>query len=175
VSAHEDLLPKVAVAVATALAAAEPVRDEARVRSAAAVQALRGDVRPVRSRRSGRGGRGLAVVGAAGAVAAAAAAGYKAWSDSRSDPWGDVPGYTPPSGPVIEPVAPPVPAVPVSDDPAAASPDEALADAVVEEPGAASTPREKVVDLTGPGEETRAMDPLEPPLSQGADQRPPTT
>jgi hypothetical protein len=83
----EDVLPKVAEAVALALVASEPVREEAKIRGTAAIAALRGELDPPRSRRRRRGKRFFLLLTAGGA----AFAGWKVWSSKnasdRPEPW----------------------------------------------------------------------------------------
>jgi hypothetical protein len=123
-----DVLPAVAGAVATALAASEPVRSEAAHRGSAALAALKGEVDP--PRRSKHRVRNLLVLAA---VLSGAYAGWKAWVARSTDPvdaWTTAPVARPhtASG-TVTPVGAAVP----TDDPAGASPDEALADAAAEE------------------------------------------
>lgn len=121
-----DVLPVVAGAVATALAATEPARTEAATRGSAALAALKGEVAPPRQKKHRI--RKLFVLAS---VLGAAYAGWKAWAARSSDP---VDAWTTPVSPAPAPVGT-VTAVgaPVTDDPAGASPDEALADAAAEE------------------------------------------
>jgi Family of unknown function (DUF5324) len=149
-----DLVPKVAGAVATALAAAEPVREEAKTRGAAALAALKGELEPPRPRRRRHPLRKLLLFTALGAALAAA---WKAWQSksagtestwsggATSTPADTAPTATGPS--LAEPIPAPTTAPttgattgatataggvvgthPSADDTAAASPDEALAD-----------------------------------------------
>jgi hypothetical protein len=129
----EDVLPKVAGAVAAALAASEPAREEAAKRSTAAVAALKGDLEPPKKSHKLRNLFLLA------GVIGAAVAGWRAWTKQGQadelEPW--VAASPPPSSPVASsPV--PAPAPLATDDPAGASPDEALADAA-DEPIEATT------------------------------------
>ena len=73
----DDVLPKVAGAVAAALAASEPAREEAAKRGTAAVAALRGEVDPPRSSHKLR--NFLLFFGVLGA----AVAGWRAWTALR--------------------------------------------------------------------------------------------
>jgi hypothetical protein len=121
-----DVLPLVAGAVATALAATEPARSEAATRGSAALAALKGEVAPPRQKKHRI--RKLFVLAS---VLGAAYAGWKAWASRSSDP---VDAWTTPASPAPAPVGT-VTAVgaPLTDDLAGASPDEALADAAAEE------------------------------------------
>jgi len=82
-----DVLPKVAEAVAAALTASEPAREEAKIRGTAAIAALRGELDPPPSRWRRRTKRFFLLITAAGA----ALAGWKVWSSSkgagRPEPW----------------------------------------------------------------------------------------
>jgi len=148
----EDVLPRVGASVAAALAASEPMREEAKRRGTATVAALKGEVEPPppprRRRRVGRrAGRVLFLTGLSAAVAAA----VKAWRDSKqrdqwtsSDMYAPTPATSPPStvGSAVPPPAGVTPAAPGATaapaDAAGASPDEALADearARVTDPG----------------------------------------
>ena len=124
-----DVLPAVAGAVVSALAASEPVRSEAATRGTAALAALKGEVGP--PRRSKHRVRKLLLLTA---VLGGAYAGWKAWVARNMDP---VDAWT--TAPVARPQTPVSSVTPVSaggiatDDPAGASPDEALADAAAEE------------------------------------------
>ena len=125
-----DVLPAIAGAVISALAATEPARSEAATRGSAALAALKGEVDP--PRRSKHRIRKLFVLTA---VLGGAYAGWKAWVARNSDPvdaWTTAPAPSArPQNPVgsVTPVGAGVP----TDDPAGASPDEALADAAAEE------------------------------------------
>ena len=122
-----EVLPAVAGAVATALAATEPARTEAANRGTAALAALKGELDPPPRNRHRVRKLFLLTVLLGGAYAA-----YRAWMARSSDP---VDAWT-------TPVKTPTPAssmgdvsvlgTPGSDDPAGASPDEALADATAE-------------------------------------------
>jgi hypothetical protein len=134
-----DVLPAIAGAVVSALAATEPARGEAATRGSAALAALKGEVGP--PRRSKHRIRKLFLLTA---VLGGAYAGWKAWVARNTDPvdaW-----TTAPPAPSARPQTPVGSVTPVSaggiptDDPAGASPDEALADAAAEE--------EAPVDLT---------------------------
>jgi hypothetical protein len=123
----EDVLPKVAGAVAAALAASEPVREEAGKRGTAAVAALRGELEPPKKTHKLRNLFLLVT------VIGAAVAGWRAWtksSEGEPEPWV---AAAPAPTPVTTPLA--------TDDPAGASPDEALADA-------ADAPAAEVTDLS---------------------------
>ena len=125
-----DVLPAVAGAVISALAATEPARSEAATRGSAALAALKGEVDP--PRRSKHRIRKLFVLTA---VLGGAYAGWKAWVARNSDP---VDAWTTAPAPSARPQTPVDSVTPVgvgvtTDDPAGASPDEALADAAAEE------------------------------------------
>ncbi|MGH8971083.1 MAG: hypothetical protein ACRDV1_14175 [Actinomycetes bacterium] len=123
----EDVLPKVAGAVAAALAASEPARDEAKTRGTAAIAALKGEVEAPKPKRH-RVRKLFLLAGVLGA----AYAGWKAWAAGRSDapePWA-TPATTSDTTGNVSPVGAGV--TPVGDDFAGASPDEALADAAEE-------------------------------------------
>ena len=126
-----DVLPAVAGAVISALAATEPARSEAASRGSAALAALKGEVDP--PRRSKHRIRKLFVLTA---VLGGAYAGWKAWVARNTDP---VDAWTTAPAPSARPQTPVGSVTPVSaggvptDDPAGASPDEALADAAAEE------------------------------------------
>ena len=147
---NADVLPAVASAVASALAATEPQRTEIADRGAAAVAALRGEV-VAPSRKKHRVRKLFLLAGVLGA----AWAGWKAWIARKQDP---VDAWTTPSSPAVSPSTPvgnvtavstPSPATaPTTDDPGGAGPDEALADAADEaadEPPASTT--EKVTPV----------------------------
>ncbi len=126
-----DLLPAVAGAVATALAASEPARSEAATRGSAALAALKGEVAPPKKSK-----HRVRKVFLLATVLGAAYAGWKAWMARSNDP---VDAWTTPATPAV-PAAAPVGNVtavssnaPITDDPAGASPDEALADAAEED------------------------------------------
>jgi len=125
------VLPAVASAVVSALAASEPARNEAATRGTAALAALKGEVGP--PRRSKHRIRKLFLLTA---VLGGAYAGWKAWVARNMDP---VDAWTTAPAPSARPQAPVGSVTPVSaggittDDPAGASPDEALADAAAEE------------------------------------------
>lgn len=124
----EDVLPKVAAAVAAALTASEPAREEAKARGTAAVAALRGEVEAPRPRKHRL--RKLLLLSA---VVGAAIAGWKAWNAQgkadKGDAWTSS-GFDPYSaGSAVTPVT-----HPATDDLAAASPDEAIADAADDVP-----------------------------------------
>ncbi len=124
-----DVLPAVASAVVSALAASEPARSEAAIRGSAALAALKGEVGP--PRRNKHRVRKLFLLTA---VLGGAYAGWKAWVARNMDP---VDAWT--TAPAARPQAPVTPVTPVSaggittDDPAGASPGEALADAAAED------------------------------------------
>ena len=125
-----DVLPAVAGAVATALAATEPARAEAANRGSAALAALKGEVAPPKKRKHRV--RKLFLLAT---VLGAAYAGWKAWLARSNDP---VDAWTTPATPVVPAAAPvgnvtAVSSTSVTDDPAGASPDEALADAAGED------------------------------------------
>ena len=82
----DDVLPRVAEAVAAALVASEPAREEAKIRGTAAIAALRGELDPPSSRRHRRTKRFFLFL----TVSGAAVAGWKVWNSSKSDrpdPW----------------------------------------------------------------------------------------
>jgi hypothetical protein len=134
----DEVLPRVGAGVAAALAASEPVREEAKRRGSATVAALKGDLEPpAPPRRKRRLGKFLFLTG----IAAAATAAVKAWRNSRNrDEWtsadtyasttGMPPRTTTGAGTTTADSAGSTPtgtmAAPA--DAAAASPDEALAD-----------------------------------------------
>ena len=122
-----DLLPAVAGAVATALAASEPARSEAANRGSAALAALKGEVAAPKKRKHRV--RKLFLLAT---VLGAAYAGWKAWLARSNDP---VDAWTTPVVPAPAPVGnvTAVSSTLVTDDPAGASPDEALADAAEED------------------------------------------
>ncbi len=125
-----DVLPAVAGAVATALAATEPARAEAANRGSAALAALKGEVAPPKKRKHRV--RKLFLLAT---VLGAAYAGWKAWLARSNDP---VDAWTTPATPVVPAAAPvgnvtAVSSTTITDDPAGASPDEALADAAEED------------------------------------------
>lgn len=126
-----DVLPAVAGAVATALAATEPARNEAASRGSAALAALKGEIDPPKQKKH-RIRKLFLLAGVLGA----AYAGWKAWAARSNDP---VDAWTTPATPA-PPAAAPVGNVtavsstaPITDDPAGATPDEALADATEED------------------------------------------
>jgi hypothetical protein len=130
----DDVLPKVAGAVAAALAASEPAREEAMSRGTAALAALKGEVEAPKARKH-RLRRLFLLAGLVGAAVAA----WKAWNAQAKvdhpEPWvaaAPAPGTSPRVIP--------------TDDPAGASPDEALADAA-EAVQAADLPAAEVADV----------------------------
>ena len=132
-----DVLPAVAGAIASALAATEPQRAEIADRSVAALAALRGEV-TAPSRKKHRLRKLVLLAGVLGA----GWAGWKAWLARTQDPvdaWTTPPSLaTSPSTPVGNVTAvgtssaATTPTTPTTDDPAGAGPDEALADAADE-------------------------------------------
>jgi hypothetical protein len=121
-----DLLPAVAGAVATALAASEPARSEAATRGSAALAALKGELDPPKPKK-----HRVRKVFLLATVLGAAYAGWKAWVARSNDP---VDAWTTPATPAVPAGAPvgnvtAVSSAPTTDDPGGASPDEALADA----------------------------------------------
>lgn len=88
--AREDILPKVSAAVAAALAASEPVREEAKDRSVAAVLAIKGDLKPAKPKGRRFGKRFLLLF----VVVGGAYAGWRAWLAKNSDPWADSAAYS---------------------------------------------------------------------------------
>lgn len=149
----DDVLPKVAGAVAAAVAASEPVREEARTRGTAAVAALRGELEPPKPK-THRVRNFFLVSSLVGAAAAA----WKAWTartSNQPDPWaapistggggaatssssvggtatGDpTAGVTPGDIGASAGTTTAGPTL-VTDDAAGASPDEAMADTAIE-------------------------------------------
>jgi hypothetical protein len=121
------VVPVVSSAVASALAASEPARTEAVNRGSAALAALKGELDP--PKQSKHRVRKLFLLAT---VLGAAYAGWKAWVARTNDP---VDAWTTAPSPAVSPSTPvgnvtAVSSVPSTDDPAGASPDEALADAV---------------------------------------------
>lgn len=98
----DDVLPRVAEAVAAALVASEPAREEAKTRGTAAIAALRGELDPPTPRRRRRKRFFLLLT-----VTGAAVAGWKVWNSrnraERPDPW-----VAATTAPVPTPAAPPV-------------------------------------------------------------------
>jgi len=135
---RDDLAPKVAAALAAATAASEPVLEEAKHRGGLAVAALRGQEVVVKKRR--RWPMRLLFLAAVGAVAAAilSALQRKRFEDEfgmgASPSGGDLTAST---------TAPP------AADAAGASPDEAVADAVDEQPGRDAAPQTPVAPMPG--------------------------
>jgi hypothetical protein len=86
---RDDIIPKVAEVAAAALAASEPVREEAKSRGAATIAALKGEVTPkdvAKARKRGRGGRlrrVLVVLGIAGVATAA----WRWWKRQSEPDW----------------------------------------------------------------------------------------
>jgi hypothetical protein len=128
----EDVIPKIAEAVTVALAASEPVREEAVSRGAAAVAALRGDIQAPKPKK-----HRLRKLFFLAAVLGAAYAGWKAWNaqnrPAEPDAWATP---LPPDPALSTPSA-------MTDDVAGASPDEALADAA-DETSAAQFPEASI-------------------------------
>jgi hypothetical protein len=118
-----DVLPVVAGAVTAALAASEPVRNEAASRGSAALAALKGEIEAPKPKKHRI--RKLLVLAT---VLGAAYAGWKAWASQQqsNDP---VSPWTSDSTTSMSTVSPVRPA---TDDPGGAGPDEALADAADE-------------------------------------------
>jgi Family of unknown function (DUF5324) len=119
-----DVLPVVAGAVTAALAASEPVRNEAASRGSAALAALKGEVEAPKPKKHRI--RKLLLLAT---VLGAAYAGWKAWASQQQStdpvsPWTSDSSTT--SMSTVSPVRP------ATDDPGGAGPDEALADAVDE-------------------------------------------
>jgi Family of unknown function (DUF5324) len=83
----DDVLPRVAEAVAAAFAASEPAREEAKTRGTAAIAALRGELDPPPSPRRRRVKRWFMFL----TVSGAAVAGWKVWhaknTADRPEPW----------------------------------------------------------------------------------------
>ena len=116
--------------MATALAASEPARTEAATRGSAALAALKGEVAPPKQKK-----HRVRKVFLLATVLGAAYAGWKAWLARSNDP---VDAWTTPATPAVPAAAPvgnvtAVSSTPTTDDPAGASPDEALADAAGED------------------------------------------
>jgi hypothetical protein len=137
--AYDKIAPAIGAAVASALAATEPVRTEAGHRGAAAVAALKGDVSAPKPKKHRL--RKLLLLGT---VLGAAYAGWKAYLKRNTDPvdaW-TTPSTmsTPPAAPLVTPAG-----TTMTDDPAGASPDEAIADEADEAEAQAG---EGTVDLT---------------------------
>ena len=164
----DDLVPKVAAAVTAALAAAEPVREEAKTRGTAALAALRGELEPPKPKRKRGVVRKFFLLAALGGAAAAA---WKAWQAKSAGPseWSSTSyssGTPATSGlTTVEPTTPPAAASasaeayagagtphPTTDDVAAASPDEALADAAASEEVVAAPGESDVPSEPGTGE-----------------------
>ncbi len=126
IKVKEDVLPKVAGAVAAALAASEPARGEAAKRGTAAVAALKGELEPPKK------GHKLRNLFLLAAVIGAAVAGWKAWTKQSQvdqlEPWVAASPASTSTMPGAETTAAPL----ATDDPAGASPDEAIADAAGE-------------------------------------------
>lgn len=133
---HKEVAPALGAAVAAADEATAEYRAEAARRGAATAAALRGEVAVAPAKKKGRKRKALLLVGLAGlgfaAVKKLTAQDSQAWETS----------YQP---------TPPAPAAAPVHDTAAATPDEALADAA-ETPHAASTPDQpaETVDVDMP-------------------------
>lgn len=118
----EDVLPRVAGAVAAALAASEPAREEAKTRGTAAVAALKGELAVPPKPRRRRTKRFFLLA----TVLGGAYAGWRAWKGQKlpdeAEPWASAtgPGYGSSVPTVLHPNA---------DDAVGASLDEALSDA----------------------------------------------
>jgi hypothetical protein len=142
-----DVIPKVAGAVTVALVASEPVREEAKTRGTAAVAALKGEVAPPPKKHR------LRKLFVLAGVLGAAYVGWRAWAAKQNatrtpEPW----AAPAPSGDVY-----PVDEHPLTDDPAAASPDEALADAAEEGAVAEDTSQLTAVTETVPPSRARKV------------------
>ena len=147
-----DVLPVVAGAVTAALAASEPVRNEAASRGSAAIAALKGEIEAPKPKRHRIRKLFLLVT-----VIGAAYAGWKAWASQQqsNDP---VSPWTSDSTTSMSTVSPVRPA---TDDPGGAGPDEALADAAdeataVEEGSPAAT--EPVTETVTPSNAKKVSD-----------------
>jgi hypothetical protein len=83
----DDVLPRMAEAVAAAFAASEPAREEAKIRGTAAIAALRGELDPPPSPRRRRVRKFFLFL----TVSGAAVAGWKVWhaknAADRPEPW----------------------------------------------------------------------------------------
>ena len=144
--AREDVAPKVLAAIATAAAAAEPMREEAVTRGTAALAALKGEaVVPTSAPRRRRRFRLFSLL-----TVAALGAGYAFWRKRKAeDPWSVPPGststYTPPSAPSAASAS--VAGTAAARDQAASAPDEALADSAADD---LSRPLGTVASLSEP-------------------------
>lgn len=148
----DDVAPKVAAAVAGALVAAEPVREEVKTRGSAAIAALKGDLAPPPSRKRRPKGKLLVLV----AALAGAVAGWRMWSAKQSgeewsNQWQSAPGAASSTSSSTGDTAGSAGTATLGGtaaagaegqtlDGAAASPDEALADTSLEAPEADRTP-----------------------------------
>jgi hypothetical protein len=98
---RDDVIPKVTGAAVAALAASEPVREEARSRGTAALAALKGeltaaDVKKARRKRGGKFRKALLVLGLAGA-----AGGVWAWWKRKSEPSWETEEFGESGGPAL--------------------------------------------------------------------------
>lgn len=138
----EDVVPKVNEAVHHAVEKTAPARSEAKARTAAAWQALRGDYPQPAPEKKRRGKVTAVVVGTAGAVAAVGAATWAAAKRMRTPEWVTSPEDSEAPGKSETKPAMKAKTRPAADDQAGASPDEVLADmAESSYDGAEATPR----------------------------------
>ena len=146
----DDVLPRVAGAVTAALAASEPAREEAMSRGSAAIAALRGEVEAPKPKK-----RRLRKLFLLAGVVGAAVAGWKAWAgsaNSKPDPWATPIGTGASSTPRTTMAS-------VTDDPAGASPDEALADKAEEDAVSAEKAAPGASSRTSPAPVTEKVPP----------------
>ncbi len=138
---QHDIAPPVAAAVTAAAAASAPYRKEAKRRGVAAVAALRGEPEPPASKHRLR--KLLLAVGLGGAIAAA----YKWFSGKdANDQWQQA--YQPGASSSFDGTGDGTAAgAPVTEDAAAAGPDEAVADNA-DEPHPATTPDEPLEETS---------------------------
>jgi Family of unknown function (DUF5324) len=122
----EDVLPRVAGAVAAALAASEPAREEAKSRGTAAVAALRGELAPPPSPRRRRTKRFFLLL----TVLGGAYAGWRAWNgqsvSTEPEPWASSTG--PSYGSSLPTITPPT-----TDDATGSNPEDGLDDVALDD------------------------------------------